>query len=82
MRLPRDLDGEELAKLLGRYGYTITRQVGSHLRLTTSLEGEHHVTIPRHRPLRVGTLNNILKEVSEHLGMERDELLANLLSKR
>ena len=82
MRLPRDLDGEELAKLLRRYGYTVTRQVGSHMRLTTLLEGAHHITIPRHSPLRVGTLNNILKEVSEHLGIERDELLANLLSRR
>jgi hypothetical protein len=35
VRLPRDLGGEELAALLGRYGYEVTRQIGSHLRLTT-----------------------------------------------
>jgi predicted RNA binding protein YcfA (HicA-like mRNA interferase family) len=62
MRLPRDLGGEDLAILLKRYGYEVTRQTGSHLRLTTQQEGEHHITIPRHAALRVGTLNAILKE--------------------
>jgi predicted RNA binding protein YcfA (HicA-like mRNA interferase family) len=79
MRLPRDWSGEKLAKLLRRYGYEITRQTGSHLRLTTQQGGEHHVTIPRHTPLRVGTLNAILKDVAQHHGLERDELLRDLL---
>jgi predicted RNA binding protein YcfA (HicA-like mRNA interferase family) len=38
MRLPRDLGGEELAVLLRRYGYEVTRQTGSHVRLTTRQE--------------------------------------------
>ncbi|MDP9120977.1 MAG: type II toxin-antitoxin system HicA family toxin [Acidobacteriota bacterium] len=50
MRLPRGLTGEDLARALRRLGYDTTRQTGSHLRLTTLLRGEHHVTIP---PLRV-----------------------------
>jgi predicted RNA binding protein YcfA (HicA-like mRNA interferase family) len=78
MRLPRDWGGETLAKLLKRYGYEITRQTGSHMRLTTQQGGEHHVTIPRHSALRVGTLNAILKDVAQHLELERDELLAEL----
>jgi hypothetical protein len=49
--------------------------------LTTVQEGEHHITIPRHSPLRVGTLNAILKDVAQHLGMERDDLLASLLDR-
>jgi len=81
MRLPRDWGGEKLAKLLGRYGYEITRQTGSHVRLTTQQGGEHHVTIPRHSPLRVGTLNAILKDVAQHLDLERDELLAELMGR-
>ena len=48
MRLPRDLGGKELAALLGRYDYMVTRQTGSHMRLTTTRGGEHHVTIPHH----------------------------------
>ena len=81
MRLPRDWGGETLAKLLKRYGYEITRQTGSHMRLTTQQGGEHHVTIPRHSSLRVGTLNAILKDVAQHLELERDELLAELMSR-
>ena len=37
MKLPRDMGGEELAALLGRYGYKIIRQTGSHIRLTSTL---------------------------------------------
>ena len=81
MKLPRDLGGEELAKLLRQYGYEITRQTGSHMRLTTNQSGEHHITIPRHQSLRVGTLNAILKDVAQHLGMERDDLIRSLLEK-
>ena len=80
MRLPRDLGGEELAALLGRYGYEVTRQTGSHMRLTTTQQGEHHVTVPRHRSLRVGTLSAILRDVAEHLGMPRQELVETLFS--
>jgi len=78
MRLPRDLTGTELALLLRQYGYEITRQTGSHMRLTTALGGEHHVTIPAHDPLRVGILNGVLREVAEHLGMTREAFLASL----
>jgi predicted RNA binding protein YcfA (HicA-like mRNA interferase family) len=52
MRIPRDVDGEKLAQLLSRFGYEITRQTGSHLRLTTAHSGEHHLTIPRHKALK------------------------------
>jgi predicted RNA binding protein YcfA (HicA-like mRNA interferase family) len=81
MRLPRDWGGEELARLLGRHGYEVTRQTGSHMRLTTEQGGEHHVTIPRHSPLRIGTLNAILKDVAQHLGLDRDELLMELMER-
>ncbi|MCC6298032.1 MAG: type II toxin-antitoxin system HicA family toxin [Anaerolineales bacterium] len=81
MRIPRDVGGEELARLLKKYGYEVTRQAGSHMRLTTQQEGEHHVTIPRHKPLRVGTLNSILKDIAEHLSLTRDELAESLFEK-
>jgi len=81
MRLPRDVSGEELAVLLRRYGYEITRQTGSHMRLTTVPEGEHHVTIPRHGSLRVGTLSAILTDVAEHLDIPRQTLAETLFRK-
>ena len=79
MRLPRNLSGDDLAKFLQRYDYEITRQAGSHMRLTTTYLGEHHITIPRHKSLRVGTLNNILKDVAQHLEISRDDLVRELL---
>ncbi len=79
MRLPRDLSGIDLAKALARLGYEPTRQVGSHMRLTRVAEGtEHHITIPRHGALKVGTLNGILRDVAEHTGLSRKDLLAKL----
>ncbi len=75
MKLPRDLSGFELSKLLHRYGYEVTRQAGSHLRLTSNIRGtQHHVTIPAHKELRLGTLVGILSEVSAYLTMSRSDL--------
>jgi predicted RNA binding protein YcfA (HicA-like mRNA interferase family) len=79
MRLPRDLSGEDLVKKLRPFGYVATRQTGNHIRLTrSSPKGEHHVTVPRHRALRVGTLNSVLAEVAAHLGLEKTELVRRL----
>ena len=79
MKLPRDTSGDELAKRLGRLGYTVTRQTGSHLRLTRdSAEGEHHITIPRHDSLRVGTLSSVVKDVAEHFRTSKEELIQQL----
>ena len=44
MRLPRELSGAQLIKGLRRLGYTPTRQTGSHVRLTTQRNGEHHIS--------------------------------------
>ena len=78
MRLPRDVCGRDLARRLQTYGYKITRQTGSHLRLTTLERGQHHITVPAHESLRVGTLAGILDEVARHLEMERRELVEGL----
>lgn len=78
MKIPRDVSGIELAHRLETLGYSVTRQTGSHLRLTSTLPGEHHVTIPRHDPLRLGTLNAILRDIADHHQMSRESLI-NLL---
>jgi predicted RNA binding protein YcfA (HicA-like mRNA interferase family) len=77
-RLPRDVSGAELASLLEIFGYVVTRQKGSHLRLTTQQGGEHHVTVPNHESLRTGTLNGVLKDVAEHAGVTRDAVVEKL----
>ena len=78
MKLPRDLSGSELAKALGRVGYRIVRQSGSHVRLTVDSSPAHHVTIPAHSPLKLGTLAAILGDVATHLKIDREELLKRL----
>ena len=78
MRLPRDLSGTELCRRLEPLGYRVTRQVGSHMRLTCDAAGGHHVTVPRHDPLRIGTLSAILAAVAKAHGLTRDEVLRRL----
>jgi predicted RNA binding protein YcfA (HicA-like mRNA interferase family) len=80
MKLPRDISGPELARLLGKLGYAITRQTGSHLRLTTNEHGQHHVTIPNHDPIKVGTLSGILGDIARHFEISRDELIQRLFA--
>ena len=81
MRLPRDLSGRELARALRRYGYAVTRETGSHMRLTTQQGGPHHITIPDHANLRVGTLAGILGDVAAHLQLERDAVATALFER-
>lgn len=82
MKIPRDLSGTALASLLHRCGYEITRQTGSHIRLSSTLKGkEHHVTVPRHKEIRVGTLSTILAEVAAYLEIDRDQLMEELFGR-
>jgi predicted RNA binding protein YcfA (HicA-like mRNA interferase family) len=82
LRLPRDLSGHELGKLLKRYGYRQTRQVGSHIRLESTFLGHpHRITIPDHDSLRLGTLNAILSEIADYLAIERSRLIKDLFER-
>jgi predicted RNA binding protein YcfA (HicA-like mRNA interferase family) len=78
LKLPRDWSGEELVRRLRRVGYEVTRQAGSHMRLTAKKPREHHVTVPRHDSLRAGTLAAILDDVAGHLEITREALLERL----
>jgi predicted RNA binding protein YcfA (HicA-like mRNA interferase family) len=79
LKLPRDVSGDDLVRALRRFGYEATRQSGSHIRLTSNFKSiEHHVTIPAHKHLRVGTLSEILSDVSSYLDMTREALLQEL----
>lgn len=78
MKLPREISGEDLARLLKKYGYETTRQTGSHMRLTTTLQGEHHITIPAHKYLKIGTLSSILNDIATHLKIEKGSLIKEL----
>ena len=78
MKLPRDVDGPRLVKALGILGYQVTRQKGSHIRLTTQRDGENHEVIPYHHPIKTGTLAGILKHIAAHHRLSVEELLTML----
>jgi predicted RNA binding protein YcfA (HicA-like mRNA interferase family) len=78
VKTPRDLSGTELAKALRILGYVVTRQNGSHLRVTTQLGGEHHEVVPNHSPIKIGTLKSILRNIAAHHRMSVAELLEKL----
>jgi predicted RNA binding protein YcfA (HicA-like mRNA interferase family) len=78
VKTPRDVSGADLAKALRAIGYERVRQDGSHIRLTTNTDGQFHVTVPNHQPIKVGTLRSIMKLVAEHHKMTPDELLDQL----
>lgn len=78
MKIPRDLDANDLIKLLKNYGYVTTRQTGSHIRLSTTQNGQHHITIPNHSPLKIGTLAAILADIAFHFNRTKEELMQDL----
>ncbi|MGK5093654.1 type II toxin-antitoxin system HicA family toxin [Deltaproteobacteria bacterium TL4] len=78
MKIPRSISGKMLVKALERLNYQVSRQTGSHIRLTYTQEPQHHITIPNHDPLRVGTLSAILSEIAQQLKINRDDLIKRL----
>lgn len=60
------VNGKEVIKALGRDGFTVSRQKGSHSRLVRVQSGvKQLVTVPNHKVIRKGTLlNGILKPIN------------------
>jgi len=79
VKIPRNVNGGDLVRALRVLGYKRVRQNGSHIRLTTEVNGTHHLTVPNHRPLKTGTLlGGVLKPVAAHHKLTVEELLAKL----
>jgi predicted RNA binding protein YcfA (HicA-like mRNA interferase family) len=79
MKLPRDVAASDLEKALRRvFGYEVSRQSGSHRRLTTQTGGQHHLTVPAHNPIKPGTLRAILGEVASHHRLPLEDVLQQL----
>ena len=79
MKLPRDLSGAELIKLLCKhFDYRRLNQEGSHVILETSDPRQHRISIPDHPALRIGTLNAILRAVATAKGVEKEDILRHL----
>ncbi len=80
MKTPRDISGKNLVKHLKVFGYETVRQNGSHIMLTTNQKGQHHLVIPNHSPLKIGTLNSITARISQHFNLGKDEVIRKLFS--
>jgi predicted RNA binding protein YcfA (HicA-like mRNA interferase family) len=78
VKIPRDISGQDLIRCLRKLGYAPTRQSGSHIRLTTQANGEHHITIPNHNPIKIGTLSAILSDIADHFGKSKDGILREI----
>ena len=78
MKIPKDLNAREFIKILEKLDYYPTRQTGSHIRLSNNFDPQHHITIPNHRPLKIGTLNSILKELSQVRSVDKSEIIKQL----
>jgi predicted RNA binding protein YcfA (HicA-like mRNA interferase family) len=79
MKIPRNLKGSHLAEILCRsWDYSIIHQQGSHIILETQTPKPQRISIPNHNPLRVGTLNSILRAISLHKGVSKQDILDTL----
>lgn len=79
MKIPRDLKGSDLARVLCRqWDYKVVHQQGSHIILDTEIPSHQRISIPNHNPLRLGTLNSILRAVSRHKGVTKAEIINTL----
>jgi len=79
VKIPRDVYGRDPADLLCRArGYREVNQAGSHIILETDSPVHHRVSVPAHKPLRVGTLSAILRQVATAKHRTRDAILETL----
>jgi len=70
VKLPADISGQELVKVLLRVGFVVNRQRGSHIILRRD-SPYARVVVPDHKQVRPGTLRQILNEA----GMTVEQLL-------
>lgn len=78
MKLPRDISAKELISSLQKLGYSVSRQKGSHIRVTTLINGEHHLTIFNHSQLKLGTLSSILNDIAMHFKQSKEDIAKQL----
>ena len=79
MKLPRDASGRDLVQALCReWGYRQVHQVGSHIILQTAAPMSHRISVPDHSPLRIGTLNAILRAVARAKQVPKEDVLRSM----
>ena len=73
------LADDRLSAFSVSWGIEVIRQRGSHLRMRkSSPSGARHITVPAHRTVALGTLNNILNRVSLWNNLPKEDLIRRL----
>ena len=68
-KLPNNLSGEKIVKLLKKLEYELDHQTGSHMILRKNKKPFRRLTVPKHKNLSKGTLRAIIRQV----GLTRNE---------
>jgi len=67
----RRLSGWEIVQILKKFGFSVVRQHGSHIKLKRISEGSQQtITIPLHKELDTGTLLAIIRQASRFIPFE------------
>ena len=70
-RIFKILSGKEVVKILETFGYAIRNQTGSHIKMLHIFEDNSYIIIvPNHKPIKLGTLSGIYKEVLQNPSMD------------
>jgi len=81
MKIPRDLNGNEFAKRLQRYVHVPHHQDWqSHY--FEDITKRHSLSVPNHKPLKLGTLNALFNAIADHLELDKQKVIEHLLSRR
>ena len=68
----RRMSGDEVAVILGKFGFIKVSQRGSHMKLKRLVAGgSQTLTIPAHRELDSGTLRAIIRQASRFVPEEQ-----------
>jgi predicted RNA binding protein YcfA (HicA-like mRNA interferase family) len=67
-----------VGKITWKIGYEVSRQKGSHIRLTCNSPKVHHITIPNHDPIKVGTLATILSDIAAFRNQGKESLISEI----
>jgi predicted RNA binding protein YcfA (HicA-like mRNA interferase family) len=79
VRVPKDLYGRDFANhLIRKWAFRELRQTGSHIILRTEIPTRYTVSVPAHKPLRPGTLREMISAIADHKQMDRSEILRDL----
>jgi len=78
MKIPRDMSGNDMIKLLCKnWGYSVVHRVGSHVILQTETPSHQRIVVPSHPVLKIGTLHSILRSVATHKQTLRELILTD-----